>query len=903
MLDVKTTSACSFCLFLLLAAGCGGSPEVANPDFAPEDLSTRLGNRTDISLAAWLKLPRARLARMADEWAVSVEKLQEFCRTNVEAVQLLPQLHAPVTVPVFARCRWSEAAGVSLPPYLKEGDRDAGVALHLARHGDRSGALKLADPNDKDLLSQIDAWRTDQEYPLEWTRLVSLVLQAAQFKMAQGNVEGATELVLLHRQLHDLLDARAARGPLGAALLPAGRHAMQLAVEACRQPRVNKKGLALDLEAALADWGDLPAPVFGLPARARKAEIVRVFGRPAEGRAVVAARPEAVQRALDLLAVPVPPEGVEAVVAFLDGKERLDGVQVLYRPKINELFPEPVHLAHHLLEHGFAAKEPTAGVGLLRQVYEGGGLVYDLSVFTRGNAAGALIQLGTPVRETQAAAVRETQAATVGRNPRDFGAVSFDRSWEANRVGLVPQTGGDTLKLTDKKDLAKVTQPVTDYAPEEVVLQRLPGHDLLAGLRFTWDRKESEDTLYRLGLPLWAAYGRSQLEGKEDGHGGFLLLTWEQGPTRLRLWIPFDQHSPELTVEDTRGATDAAARVEAAHAVDRAERQARLAAGKAQKRLPRTLEVNAPATNGVQVEGLQLGMTKEEALATLPDFRGLRRQALPDGVNLLFATEPPGEATYWARQMFVRLGPGDRVAEVRIRYQEGPGKAGPKAPSLLDALKKKAGAPEELPGPWVGLWTDLGTKKVPVLYRWRDDVTVLTLQRDAGGAEVVLRDCPPDGPLGVDLPPLQFCSRGVPRCALGDNRADILRRHGVQKPHVLANGAEYFAESEDSPYDVLLVWYEKNRVSRIIARHRDKQPIPADGAGAALQQAWGAAIDRLGYVRRIEGPRGPVLGAYDWHDDVTRVRIFVQETDKGARLFTEFRNWPIAAAATPVVQK
>jgi hypothetical protein len=890
----------SLCLFLVLAAGCG-RPEVADPDAVPEDMLTRLGDHTDVSLAAWLKLPRADLARMGEEWAVSVEKLQNFSRTNVEAVQLLPDLHATVRVAIFGQCRWSEAAGISLPPYLKPGDRDAGVALHLARHGDREGALKLADPDDKDLLSQIDAWRTDQEYPQEWTRLVSLVLQAAQFKMAHGNVEGATELVLLHRQLHDLLDARAARGPLGAALLPVGRQAVQLAAAACRHPKVNKKGLAMDLEAAFAEWGDLPAPVFGLPPHARKAEIVRVFGRAAEGRAVIAATPEAVQRALDLLAVPVPPEGVAAVVAFLDGKERLDDVQVLYRPKINEVYPEPVHLAYHLLEHGFAGKEPNTSVGLLRQVYEGGGLVYDLTLFTRGNAAGALVRVGTPVRESPAAA-RETQTATVGRNPRDFGAASLDRSWEANRAGLMPQVNGDTLRLTDKKVLDKVTQPVAEYTPEEVVLQRQPGHDLLAGLRFTWDKKESEDTLYRLGLPLWAAYGRSQLEGKEDAHGGFLLLTWEQGPTRLRLRIPFDQQSPELAVEDTRGAADAAARVEAAHAVDRAERQARLAAGKAHKRLPRTLEVNAPATNGLQVEGLQLGMTKEDVLATLPVSAGLRRQVQADGVNLLFTTEPPGVATYWARQMFVRLGPDNKVAEVRIRYQEGPGKPGPKMPALLEALKKTAGAPEELPGPWVGLWTDLGTKKVPVLYRWRDDVTLLTLQSDAGGAEVILRDCPPDRPLGVELPPLQFCNRGVALCALGDSRSLVHLRHGVSRPQVLSNGAEYFAEPEDSPYDVLLVWYEKDRVSRIIARHRDKQPIPAEGTTAALQQAWGQRIDHLGYVRRIEGPRGQVLGAYHWHDDVTRVRTFVQETDKGGHLFTEFRNWPVAANATPVVR-
>src|SRR5205807_1634001 len=136
--------------------------------------------------------------------------------------------------------------------------------------------------DDKDLLSQIDAWQTDRNYPLEWTRLVALVLQSAQFKMAHGNVEGATELVLVHKQLHGVLDGRAAKGPLGAALLPIGHFAVQEAAGAYREPKLKKTGLAQDLEAALAEWGEVPPPVYGLPAHAKKTEVARVFGRPVE---------------------------------------------------------------------------------------------------------------------------------------------------------------------------------------------------------------------------------------------------------------------------------------------------------------------------------------------------------------------------------------------------------------------------------------------------------------------------------------------------------------------------------------------------------------------------------------------------------------------------------------------
>ncbi len=883
------------CCLLLLAVAAGCRSGVAETDAPPEDQTTHLGDKIDISLADWLKRPRADLARMGDEWVVTVEKLQDYGRTHAEAVELLPQLHAPVTVPVYGKCRWSAAAGISLPPYLKEGERDAAVALHLARHGDREAALQLANPDDKDLLAQIDAWRTDRDYPLEWTRLVSLALQAAQFKMAHGSVEGATELVLLHRQLREVLDPRAAKGPLGAALLPVGRHAVALAAAAWRDPKVNKKALAQDLEGALAQWGEWPAPVFGLPAQARKTEIVRVFGRPAEGCTVTAAKSDGVQRALDLLAVPVTPEGVEAVVAFLDGKDRLDGVLLLYRPKINELFPEPAHLALPLQDRGFSSKAPASAAGLLRQVYEGGGLNYDVEVATRGNAVGALVQVG-PVG-------KESDTTATGRNPRDFGAVSLNRSFTANRTALAPRQGGHKLTLVGKNALSKVAQPVKAFAPQELVLEREPGHDVVSSLRLLWDKEESQDALYRLGLPLWSAYGRSRIAGKEDQSGGFLVLTWEQGSTRTRLRLPYDQRSPELVVEDTRGPAAGAERALAAQQRDREERQARLAAGKPQVRLPRTLEVNAPVTNGLQVEGLQLGMTREEALATLPGSASVRRQALSDGVNLLFTAEPPLSAPYWARQMFVRFGPDNRVAEVRVRYQEGPGMPSAKSPSLLDALKKVAGAPEELPGAWAGLWADLGGRKTSILYRWHDDTTQLTLQRDEGGAEVTLRDCPADRPQGVELPPLQFCPRGVELCALGDRRATILRRFNVKQPPTAANGAEVLAAPEGSPYDLLLVWSDNGGVSRIIARHRDKPAGSDEGVAAALQQAWARNIDRLGYVRRMEGPRGQVKGAYDWHDDVTRVRTFVQDTEQGPRVFTEFRTWPVVVTPVPVVKK
>jgi hypothetical protein len=90
-----------------------------------------------------------------------------------------------------------------------------------------------------------------------------------------------------------------------------------------------------------------------------------------------------------------------------------------------------------------------------------------------------------------------------------------------------------------------------------------------------------------------------------------------------------------------------------------------------------------------------------------------------------------------------------------------------------------------------------------------------------------------------------------------------------------------------SPYDLLLVWSEGGKVTRVIARHKTR---------TSLQEAWARDLDRLGAVRRRDGRRGQVLEAYGWHDDATRVRIFTQDTEKGAQLFTEWRPWPVEPA-------
>jgi hypothetical protein len=878
-------------VLLVLAGLTGCRTQVAEEGAVPEDQGTRLGEKIDISLSDWLRVPRTDLARMADEMEITLQKQQEFGRANSELVGLLPQMHAPVLVPVFERCSFRAGSGISLPPYVKDGVKDVAVALHLARHGDREAALKLVDPADRDIVSQIDAWKTEKNYPLEWTRLVSLTLQAAQFKMAHGDPEGATELVLLHRQLREVLDGRAARGPLGAALLPLGRRPLQLAAAAWREPKINKTTLAAGIEAALAEWGELPAPVCGVPVHARKAEVVALFGQQPAERGVAAADPERVQRALDLLALPMAAEGIEAVVAFLDGHDRLDELLLLYRPKIDEIYPQPIDLAHHLLDHGFLGRDPKVSAAIRGQVFEGGGLSYDIQILTRGNAGGALVHISPP-RPKEG---REA-AALAGRNPRDFGAIHLDRSYQTNRAALNPFGDNAAFKVQKKELLQKLTHPCGDFSPAVAEVVRERNHDLVASLSLEWAGDVSQDALRRLGVPLWSAFGQGRFEAGEEQQGGCFRLTWEGQNTQLELRLPYDEKPPRLVVQDTRGAKDLDARAEAARKRDLDDRQERLAAGKPLAQLQRGLQLNHATTNGLQADGLQLGMTRQQALATLPGSQMLRKTSLKDGLSLLFLADPAPTAPYWARQMFLRFDAKDRLAEIRIRYQEGPAKAAGKFGAVFEGLRNLGGMPEEIAAPWIGLWRDLPGAKKPAMYRWRDDATVLTLQRDEGGAEVILRDCPPGMPFGVELPPLQFCDRGVELCALGDAREKVLEKHHVSNPPTTTNGAEIFAQPATSPYDLLLVWYEKGKVARIIARHRPKGSIAANDVFPAIQAAWVRNLDRLGYARRTEAARGQVQGSYGWHDDVTRVRIFAQDTEQGTQLFTEFRNWPVPEA-------
>ena len=97
----------------------------------------------------------------------------------------------------------------------------------------------------------------------------------------------------------------------------------------------------------------------------------------------------------------------------------------------------------------------------------------------------------------------------------------------------------------------------------------------------------------------------------------------------------------------------------------------------------------------------------------------------------------------------------------------------------------------------------------------------------------------------------------------------------------------------DGPYDALLVWFDQERVARVLARHKHGgKPVTTLGQmGQALTETVGRELRTLGWPRRQDFDQD-ILQSMSWHDDGLRVRVFWQETDNGPpRMFTEWKKW------------
>ncbi|HEX5269708.1 MAG TPA: hypothetical protein VFW33_04430, partial [Gemmataceae bacterium] len=847
-----------------LACGCGQVADETPPAPPPAEEAPpeRLGDKIDVSAADLLGRPRAELAALADEWAERA-RLQEQARREgrVEAA-LLPEVRFPLVVPVLREAHYSAEAGLSLPPYVAGGTPDSDLALHLARYGDDEAARKLLDPADAEARRRVEAARCGRSYPVEWARLMGLMLHVARQRLALGESDAATELVVLHRQLKQALDPKAAAGPLGTALLAPGRPALTRAVAAWRASK-HTALLADDVEAALRDWGEVPPPAPAVAPGAARADVARLLRSPGQGHVVPALT---TNRALDLLDLPLPPEGAQAVLALFDSADRLREILVTYRTGVAALYPRPRDLAD-LLEQGAGAGADGKGPGLLTRTYSLGGFACEAAVVSRGNPVGAFARLMAGPSES-------------GALPRDFGAVHLDRGYEQNRARLAPEEGGPAAHTERAAALAQLKLPLRRVKPVEAGVARAGDQDATARV---WIRcaPDAGAPLHETALALWAAGGPAKVGGQEDENGGALVLSWDDGRTRVTLHWPFATGEP-LTLEAADvGGADPARRAADAAACDRRERQARLAAGTPPTRLARSLDY----------DGVRLGAGRAQALAALPRGENYVRQTVADGVLVTLAGEAPKGAPHVARQSFVRFDAAGKVTELRTRYGEGSA-GGSWIAGVVNGLKRRNGAPAESPGTWAAVWADLPSRKpAATAYRWQDDLTVLTCQRDAWGVEVTLRDASGDDPAAAPAPP-ELLPRGpAGELALGAGRDEVTRAAGG-KPQVLADGALLLAPRNPGPYDALLVYLDGDRVSRIVARHTQAAPPRArsEQLTKLLTEAWGRDARALGWPARQDFTEGQGLQGLGWHDGHTRVRLFWQEAESGPpRLYAEWK--------------
>jgi hypothetical protein len=587
---------------------------------------------------------------------------------------------------------------------------------------------------------------------------------------------------------------------------------------------------------------------------------------------------------LDLLGLPLPEEGVESVVGTFDAQNQLDELLVLYRTRHEEFYPRPEALTYVLrdcldLPPTFPANDAAAR-GLVWRVYTLEGQAMEVAVVHHNPAVSAIVRFK--------ARKAEPRPETAALLPRDFGGISLDRSFEQDRRRVALHQRGNRLTVEAPAGLEQVTAPITALAPSRLVLERAPTHDVLTRLTLYYNvRKKGHYPLAQLAGPLWAAGGTARLLGGDGANP--LLLAWEDARTCCVLRLP-NRKDEEVSLEvysrskdrqtqDPPGVwvehldVDFAARAEAVRAHDRAERRARLEAGKPLAFVPRELE------------RVKLGMSRAEVQRVLPpDFKALKRTVGSD-LLVTLTGDAPRNAPVVARELVVRFDAAGRVVEVRVRVN-GNGVA-----KLVAGLEKQAGAPEKGPAPWVQAWADLPPRRpAPVLRRWQDDVTLLTCQQDGVGAELCLRACPADHEDGTPLPPLAYLPRGPEGCVLGTARDALLREWKVATT-TLVEGAVVLAPKAGSPYDALLVWFDNDRVERVVARHRSAGSLDAAHAGRAVVDAWSLEGRTLGYPWRQDLAEERVVQGWTTQDDRTRVRLFWQQRDDGTRgVFTEWRE-------------
>lgn len=850
-----------FGLVALSICGCGGS--------APTTVAVA-ENKPEYALGELLDKPRSELAELATELQSRVTMQRRAVQEGRLHLGFLPNLPMPLIIPVWTEAAYSDKRGISLPPYVQGDGPDRELALHLASFGDHEGATILADPKDAATQKTIADNAYERNYPAEWIRLAALLLYDAELRMAQGDKHGARDLLAYHWQIKEILGPKATKGWLGQALLPVGRSAFEQAVPAWQKSKV--VDLAKEGKALLEDTHDWRTELkFGFDAPF--ATIDRTFTKDNTSRAALATDP---RRAFDIMSLPLPVAGVGAVVAFFDENEKMDQLLVLYKPGVSEGYKDAQHLLRMFHDRGLESRLNEDSPGVPSKLYLIGKVRCEAAVMPRNTTVSAFITF------------RKTDAKNAPYQlERTFGAATLDRSFEQNRLRLVPQQRKNQVSTRQPGTLALIANPLPALALNQLGIEHAPGQELTGGLEFGFTAIESKPAPFQaVMMPLWSHYGFAPFRGVIDEVGGHFSFVWQDDRTRDELIVPFETSQPiRLKVSDKVDTSAVAKRTDDTRNRDMAERLSRIAAGKPIQQIPRKLDQ------------FYLGETREELLSHLPTGQAALKRDIPDGLMVTFPIENSPNATHVLRQAFIRFDGQGRAAEIRVRYDDGPTRGKSSwAGEILNELRKHCGASETIPCPWTAVWNDLPSQKpAPTSFAWSDDISRLRYYRDAGGVEEILVNCPADQPGGVALPPLEVLPRGSDKCQLGMTREQINEIWKDQKPVAASDGALVLRPSAATGMDVLLVYFDKDQVVRILGRHKQPAGKVTAALSEAVRAAWSKGMRTQGWPRRQDSAPGNLLQGLAWHDDATRVRVFWLEPDDGpARVFTEWK-----ALATP----
>jgi hypothetical protein len=848
-------------LVLAFVTGCGGLPEetetVDGVGLANSQVDLTKGV-DDVDPAAWLVLPREELARRCLDVEKNLAEKDQLLKQHQLVYALLKENRYPSATPVFREATYRPGLGISLPAYVSDGVKDSTIAQHLDRFGDHEAAALLVDSKDEAIAAKIALNRTKINFPVEWTRLVALTEQAAQIDLASDNFEGAKKLIAIQRKLRLLFKDEDRQTPLAVALLNRGLSTLKQAAAAWQAS--GRLDLGQQTLTLLSEFGETPAWAPTLPTR----ETLAGFFAPGTGPGLVATSP---MRVLDLLDLPLPHDSADTAAAFVDAKGDLTEIWIGYRPVLEaQQLYKPEQFAGSVEEMRTSHSEDK-GVDFPRRIWDLPECQLNVTLTRRNEAIGAVASLITPN------AVKTKFSG--GPLPRDFGTVSLDRTFENNRWMCDWKKRGNTLVLSEKA-IQDVKNPLPTRTPTRIELSREgKGADLLGRAAFEYAEtpKETTESLGEIIRPLLASLGRPEFGYRNDGRGPTVDVVFSDANTEYALQFAQHRSQPVSLVMFDRSGKPTAEREKSARAQDLEDRNHRVETGSPLKRLPRGLE------------GFTLGMSKADFLKALPESPQVVKHDLPGGgvMAAFLGTPAPGEAV--VREWFGRF-EADKLAELRIRYADVPNNKPGTFLRKLDGVKAECGPPEIVTTPSV--WADIAPKNTVARLSWQDDVTSLVARQEAFGMELTFRDCPLDHPEGTPLPPLEYLNRGTSQVTVGMSKDQVAKLNPKQH-----EGTWMITPTAADPYDVILVWIEKDHVTRVVARSRQAAMAPRNKAEAAraILEGWARDGATLGWPTRQDVVAGS-LESLGSRDDRTRFRRFFREDRNGISQFSEWREMP-----------